>query len=450
MHRLNETARDNTPGFNMKAVVAQTGVSPATIRAWERRYGLPQPGRTPGGHRQYSQRDIDTLKWLRARQEEGVSISYAIDLWHSYVDQREDALQVETITANKSTTRIASAIEGGQIDQFREAWISACLAFDREAAEQVLVGAFALFDLETVCIEVLQKGVAEVGKGWYNGEVTVQQEHFTSALSVQRLEMLVAATPAPTRKERIIVATAPGDYHIFSPLLLTFLLRQRGWDVIYLGADVPAREMEQTIEQARPQLIIASAQLLSTASTLKEIAEIARLRSVPFAFGGIIFNLMPELRQLIPGYFLEETLAGAVQSVSEAMTQQLPVPQSKQLTDSYQRALSQYSASRNLIESHVWSTFFTSNKPTEHLTSMNNDIAETIEAALKLGDMGLLCSEISWIEHLLISYRLSKPLIADYVLAYYQAARIHLGGPASIIGDWLSEILIGASLLEKE
>ncbi len=51
-----------TPIFNMKVVVEETGIKPDTLRAWERRYGLPEPNRTQGGHRLYSQYDIDMLK----------------------------------------------------------------------------------------------------------------------------------------------------------------------------------------------------------------------------------------------------------------------------------------------------------------------------------------------------------------------------------------------------
>ena len=73
-------ANQQEPTFNLKVVVQETGLKPDTLRAWERRYGLPQPHRTPGGHRLYSQRDIDTLKWLVARQNEGMSISRAVKL----------------------------------------------------------------------------------------------------------------------------------------------------------------------------------------------------------------------------------------------------------------------------------------------------------------------------------------------------------------------------------
>ena len=52
---------NQTPTFNLKVVVRETGLKPDTLRAWERRYGMPQPERTEGGHRLYSQQDIDTI-----------------------------------------------------------------------------------------------------------------------------------------------------------------------------------------------------------------------------------------------------------------------------------------------------------------------------------------------------------------------------------------------------
>ena len=432
---------NKTPVFNIKAVVKQTGLNPATIRAWERRYGFPSPRRTEGGHRQYSQRDIDTLNWLIARQDEGMSISHAIELWRSYVEKGGDPLESMMMVTLEPVARPALPVAGQRIEELRQAWISACLDFDREKAEQVLAQAFALFSPDVVCIEVLQKGLAEIGGGWYEGQVTIQQEHFASALSVQRLETLIAAAPPPTRSERIIVATAPGDYHIFSPLLLTYLLRRQGWDVIYLGADVPAAELESTIEHVQPEIVIISAQLLHTAATLKEVASTLQDLNIMLGFGGLVFNQMPELRQLIPGHFLGQTLEGAVQRASEMIVGRPPLLHQPGSLEIYHKALAQYTERRSLLESHIWGTFVATNKSTDHLADINDDMAEMIIAALKLGDTSLLQADITWIEYLLMGYRLPKEWIHDYVLAYYQSAKIHLGHSASMIVDWLSQLV---------
>ena len=57
-----------TPAYNLKVVLKETGITADALRAWERRYGLPMPERTSGGHRLYSHYDIETVKWLIARQ----------------------------------------------------------------------------------------------------------------------------------------------------------------------------------------------------------------------------------------------------------------------------------------------------------------------------------------------------------------------------------------------
>ena len=69
-----------SPVFNLKAVLQETGLIADTLRAWERRYGLPTPNRSAGGHRLYSQYDIETIKWLIARQAEGLSISRGVQM----------------------------------------------------------------------------------------------------------------------------------------------------------------------------------------------------------------------------------------------------------------------------------------------------------------------------------------------------------------------------------
>ena len=71
---------DSQPIYNIKAVVEATGLPAATLRAWERRYGALMPSRTESGYRLYSESDIATLRWLKARIGEGLSISQALTL----------------------------------------------------------------------------------------------------------------------------------------------------------------------------------------------------------------------------------------------------------------------------------------------------------------------------------------------------------------------------------
>ena len=86
------TSISQAPIYNLKAVLKETNLKPDVLRAWERRYELPAPQRTAGGHRLYSAYDIETVKWLRARQAEGLSISRAVDLWRDMVAAGRDPL----------------------------------------------------------------------------------------------------------------------------------------------------------------------------------------------------------------------------------------------------------------------------------------------------------------------------------------------------------------------
>ena len=100
-------ARHDLPIYNLKAVVQETGIKPDTLRAWERRYGLPEPQRTASGHRLYTERDVATLKWLVARQDDGLTISRAVALWHELRRQGNDPLEhVVTETRPGETSRM--------------------------------------------------------------------------------------------------------------------------------------------------------------------------------------------------------------------------------------------------------------------------------------------------------------------------------------------------------
>lgn len=450
----------NLPTYNMKVVIQETGLKPMTIRTWERRYGLPRPLRAKGGHRLYSQYEIDILKWLIARQSDGMSISNAAELWHALAAKGEKPHLnnglVETSPAMFHKTMRNSGQNSGQnklyiepgeeITQLRDHWLTACLDFDRTTADEVLTQAFARYPLEMVCTEILSKSMVMIGEGWVDGKVSIQQEHFTSELAVRRLESLIAAMPLPTRTERVLVCCAPNDNHVFSPLLLTFFLLRRGWDVLYLGANVPAEAVKQTVTQTKPNLVVISAQRLYTASTLLDVTQALSAQGTPFGYGGVIFNQLPNLRTLVPGYFLGESLHIAIQNIEHLLTQSVPTSLTRNIVSPNEHALEHYQTRRALVEAHVWNTFFTNDSSTHLLTALNLELSQTISAALRFGSMDLLGNDIVYIEHLLVNFRPTRELLEQYLLAYCQAAQIHLDKPAAIVVDWLSRIVTASRL----
>jgi DNA-binding transcriptional MerR regulator len=428
--------------FNLKAVVRQTGVKPDTLRAWQRRYGLPSPSRSPGGHRLYSQRDIDTIKWLTARQQEGLSIKRAVEQWRTIEADGRDPLQESP--ASDTQRPVAQPIYAGgeALEKMREDWLDACLAYDEQQATLILNQAFALYPPETVAVELLQRAAAQVGEGWYQGDVTVQQEHFCSAQIVRRLETLVMAAPPPSRPGRILVACPPEEHHVIGPLLLTFLLRRRGWEVIYLGANVPTDRLETTVAVAKPRLAIMAAQQLHTAATLVEAAAVLQREGVPLAYGGLIFNLLPELRSRIAGHFLSEALQTAPQVVESLLAAPRPVPSAETIPEGYLDELERFQQGHALMETQVVQTLNRAGFAHNHLTMANRELSLNIDAALSLGDIGYLGTDIEWVKGLLKNHQVPDEALYDYLGAYRQAAASQLGGDGPVV-NWLGELLSG-------
>jgi DNA-binding transcriptional MerR regulator/methylmalonyl-CoA mutase cobalamin-binding subunit len=432
---------DTTPTFNLKAVIQETGLKPDTLRAWERRYGLPQPERTAGGHRLYSQRDIETLKWLIARQEEGLSISRAVALWRQLESEGRDPLQEPAYAVPEAAPVPSFIPEGEAIGELREAWLKACLAFDEHNAEQIISYALALYPAEMVCFDILLRSMAEIGEDWYRGEITVQQEHFASELTGRRLEAVLASSPPPTRTGRILIGCAPEDQHTLPALVLTFLLKQRGWEAIYLGARVPAERTEATVSAIEPHLVVLTAQQLVTAATLLDVAGLLKNAGVPLAFGGRIFNLLPALHQYIPGHFLGERLDRAPQMIEHLLTATPELPPAKSATQADRKARANYREKRLLIEADVWRMMPRQAVTVDHLAIANEHLARNIDAALRLGNIDFLNSHVSWVVGLLHNYDIPEDQLQHYLKTYLEAARAHLDSTGAPVLTWLSEMI---------
>jgi MerR family transcriptional regulator, light-induced transcriptional regulator len=426
---------NDIPTFNLKAVVQETGLKPDTLRAWERRYGLPTPDRSGGGHRLYSQRDMETLKWLVSRQHEGMSISRAADLWQRHVEAGEDPLTLPAYRSSEAMRRIAVA--GGELDELRREWIAACRAFDETRAEAILSQAFALYPTESVLLDLLQRGLSEVGDGWYVGTVTTQQEHFASELALRRLESVLLSTPPPTRKGRVLIACPPGEQHTFAPLLLTLLLRRRGWHVSYLGANVPMQDLDRAIAKTRADLVIAPVQTLPSAAHLPEMGEIAAAKGLPLAYGGRIAVVAPVVRQRLPGHYLGDSLPEAVERIEALLQLATPSPSALAPTAVYRRSLQAFDAALPLIVADL-STEMGSAMPAGVLHEANLNFTAGIRAALKLGDIELLGSDIAWVEGLIGSRQMNHGSLASYLHACARAAQSRMGEASQPITSWIN------------
>lgn len=302
---------DDMPVYTIKTVVLETGIAPATLRAWERRYGVLSPGRSDGGYRLYSERDIATLRWLKSQVDAGVSISRAVALLEIR-RQAGEAPEFEVVRVPGSTPPAATArCPGAIVDEL----VAALSSFREAPAEAILTEAFALYPVELVAEEIIAPTLVEIGEGWHRGEVSVVQEHFATAFLRRRLTSLFDAYPQPNSGPLAITGSAPSEWHDIGILMVSLALRRHGWRVIYLGQNVPVEHLLREVRKLKPDMLCLSAATADAAAALTEVhAQIAALPDPRprLAFGGGAFTNHPELAHL----FKDVLVAGSARELA--------------------------------------------------------------------------------------------------------------------------------------
>lgn len=226
--------------YRIKRVAQLTGINPATLRAWERRYGLVAPGRTDSGYRLYSDEDVAMLARIKALVDDGLTIGEAI----GRVARVGDPAPAEAA--------------GALVHEARFRLLEALVAYDRRAAVDAYEAVAALPPARRVQ-EVLIPVMHDVGDLWERGEAGVCEEHFASAFVREKLMGILASLDSGTaRGPEAVCAGMPGERHEFGLLAAAVHLTVRGWRVVYLGLEVPLAEIRRVLHARRPALFCTS------------------------------------------------------------------------------------------------------------------------------------------------------------------------------------------------
>jgi methanogenic corrinoid protein MtbC1 len=295
------------PIYNMKAVEQQTGISAPTLRAWERRYQLIEPQRTPGRYRLYSERDVALLRWVRDRMNEGLTISRVAAMLES-MQSNDEPIWIEDNAKSSAPTPSPSVSEGPNPPQrLVRPLYEALVEMDEDRADQVMEQAFALYAMSTIYIEVITPALVEMGEAWHRGEIFISSEHFATSYMRGRLLGLMKAYPNRVDMPVVFVGCAQHEHHEIGALIFALMLRQEGFNVTYLGQDIPIDDLIQTAIQERPAMVCISAASPFTAHTLQDVQAKLNAAAAPaplFVYGGRAFDQDPSLRVLVPGHYL--------------------------------------------------------------------------------------------------------------------------------------------------
>jgi len=257
------------PGIRTNAAAEVLGVSPNTLRSWERRYGYPVPRRTPGNHRNY---ELVELQTLRDALAETGNISSAIEL----ARQRQEA--------PASDGSLLAALE----------------SFDEDAADRAIEESLAVRPLERTVEELLLPAVDSLAADpEREAELQFAARWATGWLHGARRLASAASRPAGV----LLLDSSRGqEAEAVHAQALDLALRRAGFRVLMLSNEMGEGRLERALGALQPTAIILCGPGADTPSAVKLIRKIREAGFEAPLFGfratGLIGDAVPSAGEL--------------------------------------------------------------------------------------------------------------------------------------------------------
>jgi DNA-binding transcriptional MerR regulator len=395
---------DQTFGFTIKLVAARTGVSVHTLRAWERRYGVPTPNRhSDNRYRLYDEQDIADVVWLKHQVEAGIPPAQASAL----LRQRHTPPRA---TAVPEMAQPIAATQAALLDAFIQS--------DQASARRILDEAFALFTPEQVARQIIEPTMRGIGARWAQNETTVWQEHLASNLIQQKLFAILQSQPAlPVTTPTLVAACAPNEEHVIGLLTFALLAQRQGWRVIFLGQGTPLSEINALARAQLDPVVVSVTTALGLAGLIPWLDSTQR-PNVPLIFGGRIVDALPTLRAHLPGEYL-----GADISIAPRLLATLK-PRADYWTPRKRawRAANDLSARRLQVAGDTAARFMAALPPNLQHTWNANDVnfatlflVDALSAALAFDVPELMNAERVWLDEIMPARAVSVELIDQHI-----------------------------------
>ena len=239
------------PRHPISVVAQRTGLTPDLLRVWERRYAVVAPGRGGGGQRLYSDADVARLRLLRDATLAGRSISQVASL-----SAAELARMVEEDAASRAVDRPLE--DRRELRSMVEAMVLLAAELDGARLDATLRRAAARLGLPQFLNGVAVPTLRRIGEEWHAGRLSPAHEHLASSIFHDIVaDTLRLATPDPAAPI-IVVATPAGERHVNGALSIAALAAVSGWNVVYLGADLPAADIASAARATGAALVALS------------------------------------------------------------------------------------------------------------------------------------------------------------------------------------------------
>lgn len=269
--------------FPIRVLSELTGVPATTLRAWERRYGLLKPKRTPKGHRLYDGADLETVRRVVQLLEANHPISRAARILRDGTPEAEGG-DTGTSPWGGLRKRMLRAIE----------------AFDDNRLDAVYNEALAVYPVDIVTLNLLRPLLELIGERWQERESGIAEEHFFTAYLRNKIGARMHHASTRAQGRRLLLACLPGEHHELGILLFGLSALARGYRLLYLGADLPLAQVARVAGSVDIGGVVLSGTTTELSAELRAtLAALADALKIPLMLGGTLSDRrQEELRSL--------------------------------------------------------------------------------------------------------------------------------------------------------
>lgn len=279
---VNSEPADTQGLYPIRTVSNLTGVNSITLRAWERRYDLIKPSRTPKGHRLYTKQDINLIYRVVALLESGISIGQARE--HLGRIDKPDA------GARKKKDRWKT---------YQDDLLSAVERYNEAELDGAYTEALSLYPVEMVTERLIRPVLKELGESWREDGTGVAHEHFFVTYLRNKLGARLGNLIGRHSHTRILACCVPHEQHEIGLLLFCLAAAEQGFGFVILGANTPMEELPEVARRSNCQAILLSGSARYGNTALAEtLTTLVQQSDVPIFVGGnIAIEMNKQIRQ---------------------------------------------------------------------------------------------------------------------------------------------------------
>jgi hypothetical protein len=228
--------------YTIKDLEQISGIKAHTIRIWEQRYQFLQPQRTETNIRSYSGEELKVILNVSLLNKYGFKISHIDKMSTSEIEEK--ILGLNQMDAEKE--RVVNAL------------IKDMVSLDMLSFERQLDNYIANKGIEKTINEIIFSFLERVGVLWITNHINPAQEHLASNLIRQKIILGIEKLPKMNPSGKLVVLFMPeGEYHEIGLLFVHFLLKSKGYNVDYLGTNVPLVDLKYLTEYKKVDYLYA-------------------------------------------------------------------------------------------------------------------------------------------------------------------------------------------------